>query len=913
MPRPTDSLTLRKQPRPLHPSALEETDDCAPNTMRVAVQIQPPAAPVLDPLPSEDGEPGVPELLVGQRVHGFQLIEQLGKGAFAQVFLAEQEAVAGRRVVLKVTAHRTPEPERLGRLQHPHVVPILSVHDASPHALICMPYLGRTTLADLLATERRHRLSLCSTRLALDGSKAGRAAQHPPPPAPVRGPADAPPVGRLDDVRWVLRLLADLAAGLDHAHGRGILHLDIKPENVLVADSGEPMLFDFNLAHDTTSRFREAVGGTLPYMAPEQIHELITREHGAVDARTDLFALGAVAYELLTCEPAFPTNWMSRGELPKYLAVRRVTVPSPRAKNPAVSPAVDAVVCKLLAPDPAARYRTAAELKADLDCQLADLPLRSAPDRSVPERVGKWRRRNPWVPLRLALAAVVGLALGSGFALRQRDDAMRVAHAVGRVEALRAALPTVRLDVTAPGDTAARSRGRARATNMLRQFGLPDDPNWRLRPAFARLPEAQRPAVAADLGEVLLLLAHDASLGRRTLPESERAAALGAAERLNRVAEGCFEPDSIPPFLYTQRTELAGRPEVAPAAEPKAARDHYLRALGLVGVGKFRDAVHPLRRAILADPTHAAAHYALAFCHHQSGEYARALERYETAQALLPGDIRPVFNRGLVYGLQQRHELAEIEFALALKIDPHHGDSYRNRAVARLYQKKPKLEEAEADLTAALDANASALQVYQLRAQVRERLGRHRDAEKDRAAAGEYEPRSEGDFLTRGHTRLPADPAGALADFEAAARFNPTSLGPLQNQAHVHAQYLHDVEKSLDVIGRAVELAPEYAPARAGRAILLARMGKREEAHKDAETVLALTADPALCYQLAGVYARTSTTHAADADRALDLLRQAVRDGFREHRTLDADPDLAPIRNRPEFTTLSDALRDLTR
>ena len=177
-----------------------------------------------------------------------------------------------------------------------------------------------------------------------------------------------------------------------------------------------------------------------------------------------------------------------------------------------------------------------------------------------------------------------------------------------------------------------------------------------------------------------------------------------------------------------------------------------------------------------------------------------------------------MFNRGLIYGAQKKHTLAETEFTLAIEIDAGHAEAYRSRAVARLRQGKEKWAAAEDDLTAALERNAPPIPVYQLRAQVRALRNNPRGAEADRSAAGAYEPNSEGDFLARGRGRLPADSAGALADFEAAGKLNPGSLAAIQNQAHLYSEYKKDSDRALTLVTRAVELYPEYAPARAGRA-----------------------------------------------------------------------------------------------
>nr|WP_171470009.1 serine/threonine-protein kinase [Frigoriglobus tundricola] len=349
---------------------------------------------------------------VGETIQGFRLVGELGRGAFARVFLAHQEALADRPVALKVTLRPTREAERLARLQHTNVVPVYSVHDAAPAQLICMPYLGRVTLADLIRAYRVEHPSRLSGRkstsaraaraTAVDSKSASKSATDPKaPPGPARAPvwtwaaAAEPPI--VGDPRAVLQVLAQLAAGLGHAHDRGILHLDIKPANVLLADTGEPMLLDFNLSFDAARPDREMVGGTMPYMAVEQLLDMRARGKGAIDRRTDLYSLGVLAFELLTGTVPFPATREQLRDLDRQTAARRQGPPALRPLNPGVTPAVEAIVRKLLAPEPVDRYQSADEVRTDVERHLADLPLWYARERSVRERFGKWRRRNPGV------------------------------------------------------------------------------------------------------------------------------------------------------------------------------------------------------------------------------------------------------------------------------------------------------------------------------------------------------------------------------------------------------------------------------------------------------------------------------------------------------------------------------------
>ncbi|MEJ5274729.1 MAG: protein kinase, partial [Thermogemmata sp.] len=256
-------------------------------------------APSSHPTSADSSGDSTPELRPGDSFYGFELVEELGQGAFARVFLARQKVLAGRLVVLKISRRPTREAERLARLQHTNVVPVYSVHDDPPLQIICMPFLGRRTIADVLRQYRCHRsteASSTSSRWSL--TRRGRSTRWENQRTPAN-PASAgkistssvsasatstePQESFIGNPLSVLRLLGQLAAGLHHAHERGILHLDIKPANVLLAETGEPMLFDFNLAFDAHEQDRELIGGTIAYMAIEQLEDMRSRGQGQID------------------------------------------------------------------------------------------------------------------------------------------------------------------------------------------------------------------------------------------------------------------------------------------------------------------------------------------------------------------------------------------------------------------------------------------------------------------------------------------------------------------------------------------------------------------------------------------------------------------------------------------------------
>ena len=287
---------------------------------------------------------------VGDELFGFRLRHELGRGAFARVFLAEQSDLAGRPVVLKVSSIEGNEPQTLAQLQHTHIVPIYSVHENAEAGLraVCMPYFGGASLSRVLqglwndtklpsrgeefveslgvvsspSVEETRRQGDRETGRQGDKvtgrqgdretgnqvdaeSKSGIVSPcHPVTLSPclelLRG------YTYLQAAAWIV---ARLAEGLQHAHDRGVLHRDIKPSNILVGSDGQPMLLNFNLSQQLNSDQAQAMlGGTIAYMAPEHLRALATRDPAhvkQVDRRADIYSLGMVLYEMLAGHSPF--------------------------------------------------------------------------------------------------------------------------------------------------------------------------------------------------------------------------------------------------------------------------------------------------------------------------------------------------------------------------------------------------------------------------------------------------------------------------------------------------------------------------------------------------------------------------------------------------------------------------------
>jgi serine/threonine protein kinase len=300
---------------------------------------------------------------VGDQFLDYRLLAELGAGAYGRAFLAER---GGRRVVLKVgPALGTDLPVSL---QHCNVVPVEEVFHVGSFRAVVMPYLGGVTLAHVLKAVG----GLKDPPFRGTALFAASRPELPPAESPSADMALRPALEAVYYADAVLWLAAQIGYGLAHAHAEGVLHLDLKPANVLFTASGRPMLLDFHPASDNRL---EPAGGTFPYMAPEQIDAFRGRPR-LVDGRADLFALGVVLYQFLTGHlPYAIMPGDSANGLAAALAEREQPPPDPTIKNRAVPPSSAAVVRKLLAPDPADRFPSARELIAELRQILRDTPL----------------------------------------------------------------------------------------------------------------------------------------------------------------------------------------------------------------------------------------------------------------------------------------------------------------------------------------------------------------------------------------------------------------------------------------------------------------------------------------------------------------------------------------------------------
>jgi serine/threonine protein kinase/Tfp pilus assembly protein PilF len=363
----------------------------------------------------------------GDQFLDFELMGELGRGAFARVYLARERSLADRLVVLKMAPLAGEEAATLGQLRHANIVPVYSVQYDPESGLtaFCMPYLGRATLDDVIGRVHRPDQEAARPRTILDAVHAIHdeldPADFPPADAFLRGASF---------VDGAVHVAAQLAAALAHAHRENVFHRDLKPSNVLMALDGKPLLLDFNLSV-TRQAPVQRIGGTLPYMTPEELSLLFRADDGGqlryFDRRSDVFALGVVLYELLTGSLPFgpiPRD-LPLAEAAQVLYRQQAGGPLPSEdKNREVDASLAALVRSCLAFDPARRPQSAEELADRLRRQLS-----------------RWRRGRRWaMRKRRVLLGLGSLLLVSGLAW----GAFEMFRPPYKIRALQAAVANVK-------------------------------------------------------------------------------------------------------------------------------------------------------------------------------------------------------------------------------------------------------------------------------------------------------------------------------------------------------------------------------------------------------------------------------------------------------------------------------------
>jgi tetratricopeptide (TPR) repeat protein len=828
-------------------------------------------------------------------VPGYEILGELGRGGMGVVYKARHVALK-RVVALKMLrdgihagaeerARFRLEAEAVARLQHPNVVQIYEVGEHDGRPFFAMEFVDGGSLDTHLDCK----------------------------PQPPRAAAE---------------LVATLARAVEHAHRQGIVHRDLKPANVLLSlvpcplslaeDKGQgtrdkgliPKITDFGLAKRLGGEGGQttppgALLGTPSYMAPEQA---ASREVGP---RADVYALGAILYDMLTGRPPFQSTSLA-DTLHQVLTEEPVP---PRRLQSQVPRDLDTICLKCLEKDPARRYASAAELADDLQCFLEGRPILARPA-GVLERARKWARRRPAAAALLAVSALALLVVSAGgwwsaaalsaAAERERQQRRRAEHsfrqAMGAVDQMLTEVGAVDLaDVPQMGPV--RERLLRRALSALNDFLTErgDDPAVAFEAARASgrcgdilalqgsSEEAERQYARAL---ALLAPAPDAPEQRREWARS--ANNLGTLlKKQNRFDEAEDAYRSALRFRQSLAAEFADRPEYR---EELAATRYLLGALLAPQAGRQKDAEECYADALVIQE-------GLAGQFPRQAEYRRAVARTRNNLGILQRDTGQAEAAGKTFELAlagQRQLVAE-----APEVPHYQRELARtlvNRGVLLQRGRNPEparesFEEARRIL-AVLVRNYPTVPEYRYElATAHHYLGRlwRKAGQRDRAEAALRE--AEG--LLR--DRVPPRP-----DYRHLRALVWGELGRLLEEAargrEAEAAYRRGVDLLAD-LARDDPLVPQYhcdlANALENLAWLLLRRGSLEEPARVAEVVLdAAARNPwnVLAAQAALVEARDCLRRAVcEQQAALDQVGPPAprhRDYLLAHQALLAEANL---------------------
>jgi tetratricopeptide (TPR) repeat protein len=692
----------------------------------------------------------------GTRIGGYRILRELGRGGMGVVYEAYDGSL-DRRVALKVlTAHLTLQPSSVARfkrealaaarLDHPGIVKVLAVgSDGDTH---------------WFAMER------------IDGPNLAEAAPRP--------------------VRETVAIGAALADALRHAHEHGVLHRDVKPSNVLLRADGQPVLTDFGLARDDGMPSLTLSGGFLGtpyYVSPEQA------QGGDVDARSDVFSLGATLYEL--CTGRLPFDAPDGQQV-----LQRILRDEPR--DPCGGPrAVDrdlgAILLRALEKPPARRYPNAAAFGRDLLAWLAGEPV-TARLPSATERLWRWTRRSP-ARAGLAVALALGLPAIAGLAGYQVANAPVLE--AGRVETRRRALESA---VAAGFDAHADEHGTA------------------ARAAFQAALDVEPACAEAHLGIALSLAAE----GRFEQAYAGLPADPPGSDAFQRVRAGLL-----------RGLDRAAEAEAVTRAlpEPQGALAHFATATLAFDRAKlnnhrdlFRVALRHFTQAVIAAPApRLHFHLQLAMCAENAGDEAAETQALAAIEELWPDDPlarRKVASRRADHDPERavpalREALANARPEQRVKIA---------HDVAYAYQRARRFEAAAAAYRATIAIDPRYSPAHNNLGMVLDALGRHREAVAAWRTGLEHDPRYHKFHLNIGKVlRQLGNEEQALAAYRAALAIRPDYAIAWYNLGNTLAAAKQQ-DAAVEAFRKATAAEPTYGRAFANLGELLIWQGSPEAA-----------------------------------------------------------------------------------
>ncbi|MGE0430833.1 MAG: tetratricopeptide repeat protein [Planctomycetota bacterium] len=675
----------------------------------------------------------------------YEFSKELGRGAVGVVMAAEDPELR-RNVAIKLLL-RPDDPDAVsqfieeaqitGQLEHPNIIP---VHE-----------LGR---------DQQGRPWLAMKRI--DGINLGQLIGEQQP-----GPLGA------EDITRMLALFGKIADAVSFAHSRGVIHRDLKPDNILIGDFGEVLVGDWGLARPvrekdgkssqrrpsmaravtSARRVDEAhqtmdgeIFGTPAYMPPEQADGRTDE----VDERSDIFALGAILYHMLTLERPYVGN--SVQHVVMQAVQRQLLPPRQRAPHRHIPPGLDAIVMKAMAAAPRERYASVRTLQKDLDAWQANLPITARRDSPV-QRAVKWARRNPALALGSTMSVVFIMllaAIGALWSAQVAGESQRRAQAEA--------------DAAREGQRAADERRERERSDAARQRA---DDARELAEEKQRIAQLRALAEAGRVDDLLgeLGMKLDLQLEEELARFYDRMhEALSRGISLNSYVEHESQAE-VNGFVAAFNRLVEANRKYGDRIQVRPVYWAMLAMLQLLRFNKPEEAVRCANEALKIDPQCSGAYSARGAARAAMNDPAGAEADCSEALSIDPENVDAWNTRGLAHRKQDNLAGALSDFSAALRIQPDMVAALVNRGVT--YGMMKNADAAVADLNQALTYAPEMPEALYNRAMVFRQTGEYRAAIRDYELVLTRDPRLiDARYELAMVRKLDGDLDGAIADFD---------------------------------------------------------------------------------------------------------------------------------------------------
>jgi len=596
----------------------------------------------------------------GDKIQHYEILQLIGKGGMGEVYLAK-DAILDRKVALKFLPDEIEgdsrtrerflrEAKSAAALDHPFICKIYETGEHKGKAFIAMEYIEGKTLKDRIEQE----------------------------PLPLRD---------------IIRMTLEIAEALENAHKAGIVHRDLKPANIMISSQGHTKVMDFGLAKRILSggaqdlsrtltqasiTERGSIAGTIAYMSPEQARG------DNIDARSDIFSLGIILYELLSGKHPFSKP----SPIETLTSILRDTISPPHIKPKSVNPVLNPILRKTLAKNPEERYQSISDLVADLR-------------KAQREAAGGARLVSRLLPIIAAAVIIIILAV---FAILKFTRPQHITPAKAEPKSVSVIIADVKNQTGDLGlngvleQLLSISLGGAENISLFEHEQAVKEIN-RLDPtANGQLTEKNTPLLCRREGINVIInasiapnkngflikaLASDPVSGKKIAEADQTIKAktdiLRAADYLSaklRAGLGVIPPDSAKALIKETFTTTS-----------LEAMKAYAEAQGLAIAGKEEEALAAYLRAIKYDPNFGRAYAGLAAAYYNRGEFQQAEKYYKEALDRIEQmtDREKYRTRGGYYLFKQNFKRAIEEYRALVKDHPKDDAGHTNLALAYFF------------------------------------------------------------------------------------------------------------------------------------------------------------------------------------------------------------------------------------